>query len=243
MVISPLLARFHAIRFHHPDEAGFGECVGEMTVRISDVFAGEADHGVAEADKGAAEGAERRTERQRPPAERAAMLRVLAADATELPAMVQDLDLRLQEMETLLLHISHHVAAARSAYSATTSAFTLLERLAAALPAYIATSTSFATAWQDAKAALNDQANELANMRTFYEGYLASYDGLVLEVARRHGAERKMKSVLSKAVEQVERLREADTAERKAFWREVGAFLPSDLWEGLVGDAPRWEVG
>ncbi|OBT46914.1 hypothetical protein VE00_02008 [Pseudogymnoascus sp. WSF 3629] len=177
------------------------------------------------------------------PAERTAMLRVLAADATELPAVVQDLDLRLQEMEALLPHISHHVSAARSAYSATTSAFRMLERLAASLPSYIAASTSFASAWQSAKAALNDQADELANMRTFYDGYLASYDGLVLEVARRHGAERKMKSVLAKAMEHVERLREADTAERKAFRREVGAFLPSDLWEGLVGDAPRWEVG
>ncbi|KFY30086.1 hypothetical protein V493_02141 [Pseudogymnoascus sp. VKM F-4281 (FW-2241)] len=177
------------------------------------------------------------------PAERNAMLRVLASDATELPAVVQDLDLRLQEMEALLPQISHHVEAARSAYSATTSAFTMLERLAAALPAHIAASTTFATAWHEAKAALNDQADELANMRIFYEGYLASYDGLVLEVARRHGAERKMKSVLTKAVEQVERLREADTAERQAFRREVGSFLPSDLWGGLVGNAPRWEVG
>lgn len=177
------------------------------------------------------------------PEERAAMLRVLAADATELPAVVQDLDLRLQEMEALLPHIHHHVTAARSAYSATTSAFTMLERLAAALPAYIAASTSFAATWQDAKSALNDQANELAHMRTFYANYLASYDGLVLEVARRHGAERKMKNVLSKAMEQVERLREADTAERNAFRREVGSFLPSDLWGGMVGDAPRWEVG
>ncbi|OBT96007.1 autophagy- protein 17 [Pseudogymnoascus verrucosus] len=177
------------------------------------------------------------------PAERSAMLRVLAADATELPAVVQDLDLRLQEMEALLPHISHHVSAARSAYTATTAAFSMLEHLAASLPSYIAASTSFASAWQSAKAALNDQADELTNMRTFYDGYLASYDGLVLEVARRHGAERKMKNVLAKAMEQVERLREADTAERKAFRREVGAFLPSDLWEGLVGDAPRWEVG
>ncbi|KFY57838.1 hypothetical protein V497_05242 [Pseudogymnoascus sp. VKM F-4516 (FW-969)] len=177
------------------------------------------------------------------PEERAAMLRVLAADATELPAVVQDLDLRLQEMEAILPHISHHVSAARSAYSATTAAFTMLERLAAALPAYIAASTSFSSAWHDAKTLLNEQAEELANMRTFYEGYLASYDGLVLEVARRHGAERKMKNVLAKAMEQVERLREADTAERNAFRREVGPFVPSDLWEGLVGDAPRWEVG
>ncbi|OBT92880.1 hypothetical protein VE01_08931 [Pseudogymnoascus verrucosus] len=29
--------------FHHPDEAGFVECVGEMTVRISDVFVDTAD--------------------------------------------------------------------------------------------------------------------------------------------------------------------------------------------------------
>ncbi|KFY06494.1 hypothetical protein V492_08023, partial [Pseudogymnoascus sp. VKM F-4246] len=147
------------------------------------------------------------------------MLRVLAADATELPAVVQDLDLRLQEMEAILPHILHHVSEARSAYSATTSAFSMLERLAVALPAYISASTTFAAAWNTAKEALNDQADELANMRTFYEGYLASYDGLVLEVARRHGAERKMKAVLAKAMEQVERLREADTAERKAFRR------------------------
>ncbi|OBT64741.1 hypothetical protein VE03_05855 [Pseudogymnoascus sp. 23342-1-I1] len=176
------------------------------------------------------------------PEERTAMVRVLAADATELPAVVQDLDLRLQEMEAILPHILHHVAVARSAYSATTTAFTMLERLAAALPAYIAASTSFASSWQDAKSALNAQAEELSNMQRFYHGYHASYDGLVIEVARRHGAERKMKAVLAKATEQLERLREADTVERNAFRREVGAFLPSDLWGGLVGDAPRWGV-
>lgn len=175
--------------------------------------------------------------------ERREMIQVLIADASEVSAVVQDLELRLLEMENILPQITAHVAYQRDAYTSTTAAFTILETLSAHLPAYISASTAFVASWNSNKTLLEDQALELENMRIFYEGYLASYDGLILEVARRRSAEHKVKAILHKAMEQVKKLQEADSREREGFRREVGDFLPSDLWEGLVRDAPRWEVG
>lgn len=171
------------------------------------------------------------------------MLAVIADDANEVPAVVQDLEIHLQEMESILPHILNHVQEQRASYRATATAFSILEGIASRLPNYIAASTSFVVEWETHKNKLQNQALELDNMRQFYEGYLAGYDGLILEVARRREREEKMKSVLRKALEHVEKLHDADTREREAFRRDVGDFLPSDLWPGLVANAPRWEVG
>jgi autophagy-related protein 17 len=175
--------------------------------------------------------------------ERKEMLQVLMGDASEVPAVVQDLDLRLLEMEHILPQITAYVAEQRSAYTATTAAFAILESISSRLAGYIGASTTFLAEWQANKALLEAQAQELDGMRLFYEGYYASYDGLILEVARRKAAEEKMKSILRKALEQVQKLHDADTRKREGFRREVGEFLPSDLWPGLVANAPRWEVG
>ena len=50
-----------------------------------------------------------------------------------------------------------------------------------------------------------------------------------------------MKDVLRRAMEKVERIRDQDVKERQAFRQDVGAFLPNDLWDGLMKDAPVWE--
>jgi autophagy-related protein 17 len=176
-------------------------------------------------------------------AERLEMLQVLLGDAREVPAVVQDLELRLLEMEQIAPQIAAYVAEQRGAYAGTTAAFGVLEGIAARLPGYVGASARFGDEWQGERTRLEEQARELDDMRVFYEGYHASYDGLIVEVARRRAAEEKMKGILRKALEQVQRVHDADTREREGFRREVGEFLPSDLWPGLVADAPRWEVG
>jgi autophagy-related protein 17 len=174
--------------------------------------------------------------------DRRQMLTVLSSDAAEVEDVVLELHHRLSSMEEQFEQIQDHVANLTASYNSTITAFTLLESIGSRLPNYIASSQDFLLRWQDSKAQISEQMEELESMRVFYEGYISSYQGLIEEVTRRKTAEEKMKAVLRKAMEQVKKMHDADSKEREAFRRDVGDFLPSDLWPGLVADAPRWEV-
>jgi autophagy-related protein 17 len=78
-------------------------------------------------------------------------------------------------------------------------------------------------------------------MRLFYENYHSSYDGLILEVYRRKQCEEKIKNIVKKAMEQIEKVYEADSKEREGFRLDVGDYLPVDLWPNVNAPAPRWE--
>jgi autophagy-related protein 17 len=174
--------------------------------------------------------------------DRRQMLTVLSSDAAEVEDVVLELHQRLSSMEEQFEQIQDHVTNLTASYNSTITAFTLLESIGSRLPTYIASSQDFLLRWQDSKAQISEQMEELESMRVFYEGYISSYQGLIEEVTRRKTAEEKMKAVLRKAMEQVKKMHDADSKEREAFRRDVGDFLPSDLWPGLVADAPRWEV-
>lgn len=174
--------------------------------------------------------------------ERLEMLNVLSDDAAQVEDVVQELHHRLGLMEEQYEQIQDHVATSTASYSSTKAAFTLLESTGSRLPIYLASSHDFLARWEESKAHIHEQMEELESMRVFYEGYLSCYDGLILEVSRRRASEEKMKGILRKAMEQVRKLHAVDTSEREAFRRDVGDFLPSDLWPGLVADAPRYEV-
>lgn len=78
-------------------------------------------------------------------------------------------------------------------------------------------------------------------MRVFYENYFSSYDSLILEVFRRKQSDEKVKSIMRKAVEQIEQVHEADMKERENFRVDVGDYLPVDLWPGVNTPARRWD--
>jgi autophagy-related protein 17 len=174
--------------------------------------------------------------------ERTEMLTILLSDAPQVLDVVQELNARLISMEESSLLITNHLNDLRAAYASTTTAFNTLESIASRLPSYINASTVYLSRWESFKSLLEEQTLELDNMRVFYEGYFTSYDGLILEVSRRRQVEDKMKHILRKAMEQVQRLADADRKEREGFRRDVGDFLPADLWEGLTSEAPRWAV-
>lgn len=174
--------------------------------------------------------------------DRRQMLTVLSNDAAEVEDVVLELHQRLQSMEEQYDQIQEHVSTLSASYNSTISAFTILESIGSRLPAYISSSQDFLLRWADSKGLIREQMEELESMRIFYEGYMSSYHGLIDEVSRRKAVEDKMKAILKKAMEQVRKLHDADTREREAFRREMGDFLPSDLWPGLVVDAPRFEI-
>lgn len=173
--------------------------------------------------------------------ERLDMLEVLENDASQVEDVVAELRERLGEMETRFEVIQEHVGKVAANYTSTTAAFSILESISAHLPGYLMASSDFRAQWEETKLQIKDQLHELEGMRLFYENYHASYDGLILEVHRREQSEEKVRSIMKKAMEQIDKVVEADMRERDAFRGDVGDFLPGDLWGGVAEPAPRWQ--
>lgn len=174
--------------------------------------------------------------------DRREMLEVIHGDAEEVPAVLQDLEDGLAEMEQILPLILSHVAEQRDGYLGTTSAFLVLEKLADKIGSYLSSGVVYKSSWELSKDDLLTKMSQLESMNAFYTTYLSSYDQLLLEVSRRRVQEEKMKEVLREALEKVERIRDEDCRERQGFRDEIGQYLPADLWDGLRRDAPLWEL-
>ena len=173
--------------------------------------------------------------------ERLEMLAVLENDANQVEDVVVELRERLVEMESRFEVIQDHVEILTETYTTTTTAFSILESISAHLPGYLMASSDFRLHWEETKMQIQEQLQELESMRLFYENYHASYDDLILEVYRRKQSEEKVKMIMKRAMEQIEKVVEADMREREAFRGDVGEFLPQDLWGGVADPAPQWE--
>jgi len=173
--------------------------------------------------------------------ERLEMMDVLEKDAEQVDDVVMELREFLLEMEQKHDSILEYVANLTAMHASTLATFQMLESISARLSGYIAASQDFRLRWEDTKLNIQDQLSELESMRLFYENYHSSYDGLLLEVWRRRQTEEKVKGIMRKAMEQVERVLEGDRMEREAFRSDVGEFLPVDLWDGVGVSPSRWE--
>ncbi|KAE8454352.1 autophagy- protein 17 [Mollisiaceae sp. DMI_Dod_QoI] len=173
--------------------------------------------------------------------ERAQMLDVLEKDAAQVDEVVMELREYLNDMEAKHEAIIEHVSALTTTYNDTTAAYQMLEAVGARLSSYIIASQDFRIRWEDIKANIQEQLAELESMRLFYENYFSSYDGLLLEVHRRKQCEDKAKAIMRKAMEQVEKVYEADMKEREGFRVDVGDYLPVDLWPDVNATAPKWK--
>lgn len=173
--------------------------------------------------------------------ERLELLAVLENDASQVEDVVVELRERLSEMETRFETIQENVENLTATYNSTAFAFSILESISAHLPGYLMASSDFRMHWEETKLQIKDQLQELEGMRLFYENYHASYDGLILEVHRRKQSEEKVRSIMKKAMEQINKVVESDRREREAFRGDVGDFLPGDLWGGVSEPAPRWQ--
>ena len=180
---------------------------------------------------------------EEPPSEeeRQEMLVVLENDASQVDDVVVELRERLNDMESRYEVIQDYVSNLTKTFNTTISAFSVLESISAHMPGYLIASSEFRLHWEDTKAQIQEQLEELENMRIFYEKYHASYDGLLLEVYRRKQEEERIKNVVKKATEQIAKIRDSDMREREAFRGDVGDFLPGDLWDGVGEAAPKWE--
>ncbi|CAL3964028.1 hypothetical protein PZA11_001486 [Diplocarpon coronariae] len=175
-----------------------------------------------------------------PEEERKEMLDVLEKDAAQVDDVVMELRDYLVDMEAKHEEVLEYVSVLSAAHDETTAAYNALEAVAARLSGYVIASQEFRLRWEEIKVNIQEQLKELESMRIFYENYYCSYDGLILEVHRRKQNEDKVKSIMRKAIDQIEKVHEADMKEREGFRIDVGDYLPVDLWPEVNSPARRW---
>lgn len=173
--------------------------------------------------------------------ERAEIVSVVVQDAPEVDEVVAELNAVLHQMETDFLALKDQADQIRAAYLATITAFHVLEEVGSRLHSYVAAEAEFVQRWEDEKDVIFIRLEEMDELRHFYEGYASAYESLLLEVERRRSVEDKIQNILRKARDNVDRLIEADRKEREVFRREIGDFLPTDLWIGMNDPLRRWE--
>ncbi|RYP44843.1 hypothetical protein DL768_008742 [Monosporascus sp. mg162] len=176
------------------------------------------------------------------PEERAQMLQVVVQDASEVEDVVQELNQRLQSVEGNFNRLEEQTNRVKMNYLTTVEAFRVLEDIGSRLQSYIAAETEFRQRWIEEHETIQEKMREMDVLRSFYESYASSYDGLILEVERRKALEDKVLSIWKKAQESVDKTIDGDRKEREAFRQEVGEFLPTDLWPGMDDPMCRWEI-
>lgn len=185
-------------------------------------------------------------EEEEPPSEeeRRQLLLTVASDASEVDSVVSDLHTSLTSMETLSSLVASHIALLAENHASAVQAFTYLSsHLQPSLPLYLLASHTFSARWtSDLLPLLLERMDELEGMTSFYDGYLRAYSSLQDEVKRREQAEEKMRSVVRKAMDEVQKLGHREERERRRVRAQVGDWIPGDLWRGLGDGAVRFEV-
>ncbi|KAB5558483.1 autophagy-related protein 17 [Coniochaeta sp. 2T2.1] len=174
--------------------------------------------------------------------ERAEVVAVVVQDAPEVDEVVAELEAALQAMEADAASLTAQTDGVRAAYTAALSAFATLEDVGSHLKGYVAAEAEFVQRWEDEKEVIYMKLEEMDELRRFYEGYAGAYDSLLLEVERRRAVEDKIKGILRKAREGVDKIVDADRREREAFRADIGEFLPTDLWVGMNRPVGRWDI-
>lgn len=174
--------------------------------------------------------------------EREEMLSVLDNDAQEVDDVVLEIKERLAEMETQGAQISTCANSARKAHKALKLVLEGLRKAGDALPSIIDTAKGFRLRWAELKAQMATKTDEVVSLTTFYESFLASYASLVREVERRKMVESKITRIAERTRKEIDALHAEDADMRDQFVREVGEYLPRDIWPGLTEAPRRWEV-
>jgi autophagy-related protein 17 len=174
--------------------------------------------------------------------ERLEMMQVLENDANEVDEVVMEIQDRSAEMEAQLDQILMWKEKKEGRYEDFLGAFKLLEQVNTRLPSYVSQSSAYSAKWSDEKLKIEEGMAGLEDLREVYKNFLGAYDGLIVEVARRKAVKNQMEKVVREAEAKLEKLYEADAADRDAFGLDHGDYLPSDIWPGLANPPPRFVI-
>lgn len=173
-------------------------------------------------------------------AEKAEMLSVLDTDAQEVDDVVLEIRDRLVEMESQLQLLQTQTRQTRTQHRLLAAVLAHLHDIGARLPTHVLAAREFSASWSAIRASLDTKGDELAALDSIYQGFLTSYSLLLTEVSRRAASEAKIQKTMDEARRRVEQLTANELEMRKAFFEQVGDFLPRDIWADLEVAPRRW---
>jgi autophagy-related protein 17 len=174
--------------------------------------------------------------------DRLEIARVVVEDSAIVEEVVGEINERLEQVEADAASLHEQANHIRASFLGTLAAFRVLEDIGSRVPGYVAAEGEFLQRWDDEKEVIISKVEEMESLREIYEQYIVAYRALTGEVERRHGVEDRIQTVWRKARDAVDKLVEADRAEREVFRQESGQFLPNDLWLGINDPLTRWDV-
>ncbi|KAJ9658893.1 autophagy protein 17 [Neophaeococcomyces mojaviensis] len=165
--------------------------------------------------------------------ERADMLRVLKTDADQVEDVVAEIQDRGAEMEAQVERIMTWRESCGTSYRDVAAALKLLEKVGDRLPSHMAEVTQLSSHWIGERAKIEDCMGGMEELCQWYENFLAAYDGMVVEAARRRMVRKRMEQLVQEVQTELDQMYEDDLGERERFRSEKGGYLPSDIWHGL----------
>jgi len=169
--------------------------------------------------------------------ERQEMLSVLSHDASQVDEVVVEIRDHVETMTLLQQQLTSFTSTTRDRSNILSRILsTCSSQDTMSLISRCTTSPSiFLADWSDIKNVLTEKTTSLLNLAGFYEQFIASYAALLREVDRRNAVEDKMRRIMERAKRDVDALRQEDEDMRREFIKEVGEYLPRDIWDGFDG--------
>lgn len=174
--------------------------------------------------------------------ERLEMLAVLENDAQEVDDVLLEIRERLSEMEMHGTQLSSWASRARKAHVGLQCVLQLLREIGEELPTHINAAKTFRSSWAELQEDIISKTEELNSLAVFYDNFIASYASLLREVERRQMVDKKMNKIAERARKDIEALYREDADMRGQFFKDVGEYLPKDIWPGLMDEPKRWEI-
>jgi len=174
--------------------------------------------------------------------DRAEMLKVVLQDAAEVDDVVREMQEHLAEVDEHCSALLEDTNKTRRSHVGALEAYAALGEIGDRLGDYLAAEEEFKQRWDTEKEIVFDKLQEMSQLKEFYDRYSGAYDSLILEVERRKAVDDKVRSIWRKAQDSVDKILREDQTSREAFRHDVGEFLPTDLWAGMQGAPPRWEL-
>lgn len=163
-------------------------------------------------------------------------------DAPMVDEAVQDI---LQGLEKVVVYFDTLKAQSdriKADHVAVVQAYQLLEKISPKLKGYVQGANDFVRESDKQKEAMFAILSKMGHLQKRWDIYAGNYDTAILEAMRRRAVEEKIAETWNKAFQQVRKLQEEDRSKREAFMANVGNYMPADLWNGMSGPLPRWEL-